>query len=59
MYIELNILDWFQTLHTPVLDKVMVFITRLGDAGIIWIVLTIVFLMIPKMRKTNLFQVLE
>ena len=53
MNIELNILDWFQTLHTPVLDKVMVFITRLGDAGIIWIVLTIVFLMIPKMRKTG------
>ena len=53
MNIELNILDWFQTLHTPVLDKVMVLITRLGDAGIIWIVLTIVFLMIPKMRKTG------
>ena len=53
MGIELNILDWFQTLHTPVLDKVMVFITSLGNAGIIWIVMTIVFLLIPKMRKTG------
>ena len=53
MNIELNILDWFQTLHTPVLDKVMVFITSLGNAGIIWIVMTIVFLLIPKMRKTG------
>ena len=37
MNIELSILDWIQTLHTPFLDKIMVFITRLGDAGIIWI----------------------
>ena len=35
MNIELSILDWIQTLHTPFLDKIMVFITRLGDAGII------------------------
>ena len=34
MSIELNILDWFQTLHTPFLDKLMVFITSLGNAGI-------------------------
>ena len=53
MGIELNILDWFQTLHTPFLDKLMVFITSLGNAGIIWIVMTIVFLLIPKMRKTG------
>ena len=31
---ELNILDWFQTLHTPILDKIMTSITKLGDAGI-------------------------
>ena len=31
----------------------MVFITSLGNAGIIWIVMTIVFLLIPKMRKTG------
>ena len=53
MSIELNILDWFQTLHTPFLDNLMVFITSLGNAGIIWIVMTIVFLLIPKMRKTG------
>ena len=30
MSIELKILDFIQTLHTPVLDKIMVGITRLG-----------------------------
>ena len=53
MSIELSILDWFQTLHTPVLDKVMVFITKFGNAGILWIVLTVLFLLIPKTRKAG------
>ena len=53
MSIELKILDFIQTLHTPVLDKIMVGITRLGDAGIIWIILTAIFLVIPKTRRTG------
>lgn len=57
MNIELNILDWIQTLHMPFLDKIMVFITRLGDAGIIWIVLSIVLLLIPKTRKSGAVMV--
>ena len=51
MSIELKILDFIRTLHTPVLDKIMVGITRLGDAGIIWIILTAIFLVIPKTRR--------
>ena len=35
----------------------MVFITRLGDAGIIWIVLSIVLLLIPKTRKSGVVMV--
>ena len=53
MSIELKILDFIQTLHTPVLDKIMVGITRLGDAGVIWIILTVIFLVIPKTRRTG------
>ena len=57
MNIELSILDWIQTLHTHYLDKIMVFITRLGDAGIIWILLSIVLLLIPKTRKSGAVMV--
>ena len=57
MNIELSILDWIQTLHTPFLGKIMVFITRLGDAGIIWIMLSIVLLLIPKTRKSGAVMV--
>ena len=48
---EIQILDWLQKLHTPVLDKIMCLITRLGDAGILWILLAAVLLLIPKTRK--------
>lgn len=56
MNIELSILDWIQTLHVPFLDKIMVFITRFGDAGIIWIVMSLVLLLIPKTRKSGVIM---
>lgn len=56
MSLELSILDWFQTLHTPGWDKFMTSVTKLGNAGILWIVLTLVLLFIPKMRKTGMIM---
>lgn len=50
---ELQILDVLQTIHNPVLDIIMCAITRLGDAGIIWILLCIVLLILPKTRKSG------
>ena len=49
---ELRFLDFLQTIHTPLLDKILAFITSLGNAGIIWIVLAVVLLILPKTRKT-------
>lgn len=40
-----------QYIVNDVLDVIMPFITKLGDAGIIWIVITIVMLVFPKYRK--------
>ena len=51
---ELRFLDFLQTIHTPLLDKILAFITSLGNAGIIWIVLAVVLLILPKMRKTGI-----
>ena len=53
MNIELKILDFIQTLHIPILDKIMVCITSLGDAGMIWILLTAIFMIMPKTRRTG------
>ena len=52
---DLPILDWIMTnLWCPFLDAVMPVITVLGDAGIFWIALAVVFLLIPKYRKMGL-----
>ena len=53
MQIEFQILDALQKIHTPVLDGVMCLITSLGNAGIIWILLTIALLINPKIRRTK------
>ena len=50
---ELQVLDALQTIHNPVLDTLMCAITRLGDAGIIWILLCIVLLILPKTRRSG------
>ena len=51
---ELRFLDFLQTIQTPLLDKILAFITSLGNAGIIWIVLAVVLLILPKTRKTGI-----
>lgn len=53
---EIQILNWLQGLHTPIMDKLMCLITHLGDAGIIWIILTIVMILIPKTRKSGVIM---
>lgn len=50
---EIHILDWFQTLHSPVLDTIMVGITTLGNAGLFWLLLGIILVAIPKTRKSG------
>lgn len=55
MAFEFTILDFIQQhLRSDWMDKIMVAITHLGDAGIVWIVLTLVLLLIPKMRKVGI-----
>ena len=48
---EIEVLDALQNIHTPWLDKIMVAITSLGNAGILWIVMAAVLLIIPKTRQ--------
>ena len=50
---ELQVLDALQTIHNPVLDILMCAITRLGDAGIFWILLCMVLLILPKTRRSG------
>ena len=54
LHMEIEILSMLQKIRTPLLDIFMSNITKLGNAGIVWILLTIVLLLIPKTRKSGL-----
>ena len=51
---DLPVLDWIAAhLWNPALDAIMPIITVLGDAGIFWIICSVVMLCIPKYRKAG------
>ncbi len=52
---ELKVLDFIQEhLRCTVLDKVLPIITKLGDAGIFWIIVAIALLFFKKTRKIGI-----
>ena len=53
---EIQILNIIQNLRTDIGDTIVPLITKLGDAGMIWICLMIVLLIIPKTRKTGVIM---
>lgn len=54
---EFDILYWLQGLHNPILDKIMIVLSTLGDAGIFWILVGFI-LLIPKKYRMLGFQTL-
>lgn len=55
MQFEFQILDFIRNnLTSPVLDRIMVFITTLGNGGAIWITLAVLMLISKKYRKTGI-----
>ena len=56
---DLPILDWIASnLWCPVLDVAMPIITLLGDAGIFWIAVAVLFMITKKHRKTGIGMML-
>ena len=52
--IDGQILLWIQEhIRCDILTPIIRFITHLGDAGMIWIVLTVVLLLVPKTRRVG------
>ncbi len=50
---EVDLLNWFQGLHSSTADAFWSFITKFGDGGIFWIVLTLVVLIFCKDKKVG------
>ena len=56
---DLPVLDWIAAnLWCPVLDVLMPIITLLGDAGIFWIAVSVLFIITKKYRKTGIGMML-
>lgn len=51
---EFDVLHFFQSIRSDTLDLVVLFISRLGDFGLIWIVATAIFVIVRQWRKTGL-----
>ena len=51
---EFSILYALQEIHNPVLDKIMLFITSLGDDGWFWLAIGVICLVFKKHRKMGL-----
>ncbi len=59
MKMELKFLDFLQSIRFPILDEIMCFITHLADAGILWLFLTFVLLVLPKTRKYGMILLIS
>ncbi len=50
---EFEILHGLQSWHNDVLDQIMLFITSLGDGGVLWITTSVLLLAVPRIGKES------
>lgn len=55
---ELNVLDLIQTWHTTVLDQFFVYVTELGNAGMIWIIIGVLCCIKKRSRSCGFHMLL-
>lgn len=51
---EFDFLYALQNIHNPVLDKIMIVLSTIGDAGLFWICVAILLICMKKYRKCGL-----
>lgn len=51
---EFDFLYALQNIHNPVLDKIMIVLSTIGDAGLLWIGVAILLICMKKYRKCGL-----
>ena len=56
---EFLILDGIQQIKNPILDNIFLFITKLGNSGILWITIAILMLFFAKYRKTGVLTLVS
>ena len=58
--LDISILNFIRdNLSNPIMDKIMIFITSIGDLGLVWILLAISLLFVKKYRKIGFLVLLS
>lgn len=55
---ELQILQMIQSVNTPWLDPIMIFVSAIGNSGIFWILTALILLVFKKTRKCGVFMLI-
>ncbi len=56
---EFDILYSINSIHTDILDSIMIFITYLGEKGIFWMAIAAILLFNSKTRKCGIFMLIS
>lgn len=49
---EFKFLNFLQTIHNPIMDAVMCFVSKIGNVGMVWILLAVVLFFFSKTRRS-------
>lgn len=55
---ELSILHTIQSIHTPWLDPVMIFVSFLGNGGLFWIALSVILVCFKRTRRCGVLMMI-
>lgn len=57
---ELRILDFIgDNLSSGIVDPVMIFVSKLGNGGFVWILLALILIIVPKTRRVGMIVALS
>lgn len=57
--VERSILLFFQNIRSAPMDKIMIFITTLGDSGLLWILVSMGLIVNKKFRRVGIISLLS
>lgn len=58
MTLDIAILEYIQTLRTPLLDQTMIFFSTIGNLGLVWIIITLSLLISKRYRDIGIMCLL-
>lgn len=58
-HLDISIIKYLYTLQNPLLNKIMIFFTTIGDVGLIWIIISLILLFTKKYKKVGIISIIS